>query len=87
MNYYYVLCEIVPFCCRPVTYDVVISEKPFELSARQKRDGSTMFSILHLMEITEEDYNVAHNLNPTNESYLIMRQQDYSEVIPDDEEY
>ena len=95
VKHYYITCKVISFLDTETMFDVVISEEPEKFALRMKKytkryeddDINDSFEMHQWKNISEEVYDKLRPENPSNESCLEMKKEDYGEyVIEEDEE-
>ena len=94
MKYYYILCRVSSFLDTEVNFNVVISEEPEEFALRMKEEMATdecsdlndQFEMLQWKQISKSMYDKLKVYNPSNESGLSMKREDYGYYVEEEEE-
>ena len=89
-EYFLVTVKVESFLASKFTQMVVISESVMDLLIRAMPiddEFASTIMILCIHQITQDEYIKLRHKNPTNEDYLKLLREDYSEYIGEEEEY
>ena len=89
MKYYYILCKVTSFLDTEINFNVVISEEPEEFALRMKihnKDSELCnhFEMSQWKSTSKNMYNKLKKHNPSSESYLMMKKEDYGHLVEDE---